>query len=445
MMSPWLGIALVLATLLGLLLLLRLYRRLAAPHPEVLRKLLHVGMGLVTLSFPWLFSAIWPVWVLAGCSLLMLAAVRFIGPLRASLGGVVDGVSRSSLGDFYFPISVALVFTLADRNPLLYVIPILVLTLADAVAALIGIFYGHRHYTSLAGEKSLEGSVAFFTVAFLSMHVPLLLFTHIGRQESLLIGIIIGLQVMVIEAIAWAGLDNLFIPLGTFVLLTGYQDLSMHVLLTDLLATLAWVAFVFIWRRRSTLNDAALMAAALVGYCTWALGGWGWLWPPLLMFLGYTILWPRAELLRKRPHDIHAVAATCLPGVLWLVLAWWSGQRALFFPYTAFYAAQLALIGISYYREVHQQMATPARALRCATKGWAVLFVPFVLLQGARLHTIAEAGIALVVLIFTVMIFDRLIPRPEDYSIERFPWLRQALAGFGVSLLCLLFGYFSRG
>ena len=35
---------------------LTLCRRWAAPHPELLRKLLHAGMGLVTLSFPWLFD-----------------------------------------------------------------------------------------------------------------------------------------------------------------------------------------------------------------------------------------------------------------------------------------------------------------------------------------------------------------------------------------------------
>ena len=60
-MMNWLGMAIVLAALGSLLASLRLYQKWASPHAELLRKLLHVGMGLVSLSFPWLFDSSWPV------------------------------------------------------------------------------------------------------------------------------------------------------------------------------------------------------------------------------------------------------------------------------------------------------------------------------------------------------------------------------------------------
>src|SRR5216684_2396312 len=106
MLNPWLGIGFVLAVLGGLLGGLCLYQRFAAPHPELVRKLLHMVMGLVTLSFPWLFDAAWPVLLLAGLSIAGL-----LTPFR-NLGSVIGGVARFSLGEVYFPLAVAVLFLL---------------------------------------------------------------------------------------------------------------------------------------------------------------------------------------------------------------------------------------------------------------------------------------------------------------------------------------------
>lgn len=437
-LNPWIGIALVLTALTGLIGMLRVYGHTCQPHPEILRKLLHVGMGLVTLTFPWVFTLTWPVWVLAAISALLLAATRIPNPLQRKLGGVIDGVQRRSLGEIYFPIGVALVFQLSDRDPLLYGISILLLTLADAIAALIGIFYGHVQYTAAGGRKSAEGSVAFFTVAFLSTHVPLLLFTDTGRAESLLLGVTIGLLVMLIEAVAWDGLDNLLIPLGGFLLLTGYREMTVTTLALLFAGTLGWVAFVFLLRRRSTLDDSALLAAALVGYLTWTLGGWMWVVPPLALYLGYTVLWPRHEQLRLRPHDVHAVAAICVPGLLWLALARTYHHGEFYYPYTAFYAVQLAFIGVAYYRETHQRVVDVRLIPLCSGKSWATLFIPFALIQGCTLLTLRDVVFAFGVVVVATIAFNATVPKPEQYSIERFPWLRQALIGSAASALCLL-------
>ena len=49
MLNPWLGMGSVLGALGGLTIVLRLWQQCGGPHPEIIRKLLHVGMGLVTL------------------------------------------------------------------------------------------------------------------------------------------------------------------------------------------------------------------------------------------------------------------------------------------------------------------------------------------------------------------------------------------------------------
>src|SRR5262245_34698322 len=163
---------------------LRLYQRFYSPHPELVRKLLHMGMGLATLSLPWLFDRAWPVLLLAGISIVALVSLRLVASLKSGLGNVVAGVARASLGEIYFPLAVTVLLLLYlyvdTANParlILYCVPILLLTLADAAAALIGVAYGRLHYHTTDGQKSAEGSLAFFLCAFLVVHIPVLLFT----------------------------------------------------------------------------------------------------------------------------------------------------------------------------------------------------------------------------------------------------------------------------
>jgi phytol kinase len=119
-------------------------------------------------------------------------------------------------------LAVGLLWWLSGGEALLFSVP--VLALADAVAALIGVRYGTVRYKTHDGFKSAEGSIAFFAVAFLSVHVPVLLAGVTGRAESLLLASIVGLLVMLIESIFWRGLDNMFVPLGAFAFLSLYLN-----------------------------------------------------------------------------------------------------------------------------------------------------------------------------------------------------------------------------
>jgi phytol kinase len=460
-MNPWLGIALVLALLGGLMAGLRVFKQRCSPHPELVRKLLHVGMGLVTLSFPWLFKAVWPVLLLAGLSTLLLFALRTspqlppsqgggavhspspyegegwggVSFLQAHLGGVVDGVKRESLGEIYFPLSVGALFYFAQGHPIFFCIPMLLLALGDAVAALIGVRYGLLRYTTAEGEKSAEGSLAFFLVAFLSVHVPLLLFTPTGRAESLLIGLILGLLAMLLEAIAWRGLDNLFIPLGGFLLLKTYLAMDVPALLTRLGVTLALVGFVLYWRRRTALNDSAVLGAALYGYLSWSLGGWRWLLAPVLLFVSYPLLWPRLAQDARRSHTIHVVLSVGSAGLFWLFLSLTFRRPELLYLYNLAFAAHLAMIGLARLRYSFPRTAGAWLIVTCVVKGWLLLFVPFVLLDGMKAESLFRALAATLGVALATVAFDRLQPGLRDYPTDALRWRRQAwLAAAGSAL-----------
>ena len=182
--------------------------------PEMLRKLLHVAMGVILCPLPWVFESAWPVIVLCGIYVGLLAARRFLVALDNHVSGILDGVGRKSLGEFLFPVSVGVLFVLARGDRVAYLAPLLTLTFADAAAAVVGRRYGTLRYPTPGGCKSLEGSLAFAIVTFAATHLCLLLMSDAARWESVLVAIVIALALTLMEAFATGGWDNFLVPVG---------------------------------------------------------------------------------------------------------------------------------------------------------------------------------------------------------------------------------------
>lgn len=205
--------------------------KIAKLDPEIGRKLVHISLGLYCLTFPWIFSHAWEV--AAMCLLAILVFLLARGTMRKQLGGGLHGVTRQSYGELLFAVSVALLFWLKDGHyimtqqarpaigPVLYVLPILILTLCDAASALVGSQYGRRVFRIEEGSKSVEGVVAFAMTAWLTALIAFLLLTDIGRGEIILLAFITAAFGALLEAASWRGLDNLFIPLGLYFLLAN--------------------------------------------------------------------------------------------------------------------------------------------------------------------------------------------------------------------------------
>lgn len=450
MLSPWHNILLVLIILSGVMGGVKQVSTRCRLHPETSRKAVHISMGLVTLSFPWLFSDTWPVLLLTVLAIAALTCTRLITPLRKSYGAVLNSVERLSLGEIYFPLAVAALFLLSAGNHLLYVIPLLTLTLADAVAALVGVRYGQHRFCTSEGTKSAEGSLAFFMVAFLSAHVPLLLLSDTGRAESLLIALVLGILVMLFEAVSVGGLDNLFIPLGCYALLRIYQTMTVGELLFRLGAILLLALLVFVWRRRTTLKESGLLAAALVGYMNWALGGWQWLTVSLALFLTYTLLWPRSKDNDCAVHTVRAVASTAAPGMFWLVTTVHSGS-SFFVPFTIVYAAHSVMIGVTQLGYSRPEQESGQRLLQAVVRSW-LLFMPFFFLPVAAAWNmngwidannvylgLLSAIIALPLLTAAGLLHQWFVLRYGVGDGGYYQWLRRGVVATAVSLAAGLF------
>ncbi len=404
---------------------LHLFQQRMQPHPEVVRKLFHVLMGLATLALPWLFDAAWPVLFLSGSTVALLGFVKR-SRLRGGVGQILDGVERTSLGELYFPVAVSAVFVLSKGDPILFCIPILILTLSDAGAALIGIRYGSLHYGAAEETKSIEGSVAFFLTTFVSVIVSLLLFTDIGRPETVLIALLLGLLAMMLEAVAWSGLDNLFIPLGGFLLLETYLGMNHTALLTNALVVILLMGFVVVWRRRTRMDSGAIIGAVLTGYLIWATVGWLWMLAPLILFVSYSMFLPpsRSDATHKRRlQTVQSVASATTPGLLWLLLAETANEPAFLFPYTLTFATYLAIIGITRVRYRTQRPVRKHLVLESIFVGWVLLFVPFVVVSGLTVRSLLLASVAILVVVAASWIFYYVQPGLDRHlGAKRWLW-----------------------
>jgi phytol kinase len=176
-------------------------------------------MGLILCPLPWLFASPEPVIALCAIYVGLLCARRYLSAIGNHVSPVIDGVGRDSVGEFLFPVAVAVLFVLARGDRAAYLAPLLVLTLADAAAAVIGRRYGLCRFPTPGGRKSLEGSLAFAAVAFASTHLTLLLVAGAGRIESVLIALVVAIALTAVEALATGGWDNFFVPLAAWGLL----------------------------------------------------------------------------------------------------------------------------------------------------------------------------------------------------------------------------------
>ena len=258
--NPYISVLLVLILTSGLMGTIRIFQKKYAPHPEWCRKLMHIGSGILAVSIPWFFQSTWPVLLLCAISLAGLLAMRHLRCLKQNIGRVVGEVKRESSGDIYFPLTIAILFFLAEGDPLFYCIPIMILTFADAAAALVGIHYGVLHFETPEGVKTIEGSLAFFVVAFFCAYLPMLLFSDFGSNEILLMAFLLAVLLMIVEAaVGWKGLDNLLIPVCGFLILKGLIPCTLAGLISQTAITLSLFISFMLLRLRIRFRSRALV------------------------------------------------------------------------------------------------------------------------------------------------------------------------------------------
>ena len=382
----WLSIGFVLCMLLIAMCMIKIIEKKTQIHAELKRKLLHMTMGLIMLTFPYVFHNVLSVGILAVIALAILVLLKHT-KLKEGLGTVLYSVDRESLGEIFFVISVFLIFCLSKGDKVLYSIPILILTFADSAAALIGKNYGKKNLAELNEDaKSIEGSFIFFMVAFVATLVPLLLFTDVGREETLIIATIVGFNVALVEMISHSGNDNLLIPLTTYAFLATHMGLGIEQLRMNLVILVVIFILVTIANRVKAWSKLALVETLVVGYLTITLYGIYAIIPPLILFLTVMRFPKVTEKEQHNLYDARIIETNVILGIAICGIVAITGWKAEFFMiYSLAYSMHLAIntfVRLKYYFNLSE---IDSMILSFA-KGLCFIFLPSLVIQNLVFH-----------------------------------------------------------
>jgi dolichol kinase len=187
------------------------------------RKALHIGIGLVALTFPFYLTTTWVVLGALGLSLIWMLAVRRLPFLIKHFGCVLHDVDRTSYGELYYALAIAALLLATFEEPLLYIIPLSILAIADAAAAIAGRTFSSRQLSGPFAGKTVVGCVTFFLIALSVCALVLATSTQLPVLQILLSSIAVAAVTTLVEAVSRYGLDNLLIPAAAWIVLKALE------------------------------------------------------------------------------------------------------------------------------------------------------------------------------------------------------------------------------
>jgi len=318
--SDWKYLGLFWLALCALILMADLIRKLMRLPVESSRKMVHLLTGLLVASTPFLLQSMWPMVALGT----LFALIDYIAIKRGLFQGMHD-TQRRSFGTVFYPVSfVVLVLLLWNHNRLVLVTSMLILAIADTVAAAVGQHVSNPKFYHFGSErKTLQGSLAMAVMTFLIVVGCLFGFRklyplEIGLLYAAWTGLVLALIATASEAISFKGSDNLTIPLGAafslhFMLSHSAGDAAVFTLGMGLALLVAVVSY-----KVKFLDASGAAATFLLGTVVFGLGRWTFS-VPMLTFFVLSSLFSKMGKKRKRKAETLFEKGGCRD--IWQVLA----------------------------------------------------------------------------------------------------------------------------
>lgn len=193
-----------------ILLLNEFYSRKKKHHTEFDRKIIHLLVGS--------FVAIWPFLItdddIRFLSLSFLVVILI--SKKFNIFQSIHAVERPTIGEVFFALSVGII-TFLTTNHYIYLMAILEMSLADGLAAVIGVHFGKSNrYKVLNQTKSIIGTMTFLIIS-ITILFTFNLIGHVNQSDIYLL--IVALILTACENLGVFGLDNLVVPIITVLFL----------------------------------------------------------------------------------------------------------------------------------------------------------------------------------------------------------------------------------
>jgi len=358
--TDWIFLGIFCFSLFLIIGLAELFRRLMHWSSEATRKLVHIVVGVLVATTPFVLQSMWPMLILGvAFAILDYAAIRkkfFLG---------MHGARRHTYGTVFYPVSfVILTVTLWHNYKLVLVASMLIMALADAAAAIVGEHVKKPLVLRIGSEqKSLQGSIAMFVVSFIIVLICGLYAARTGVLDFsparlVFMSFIIGLVAMVAEVISAHGSDNLSVPLSVAFAMVFLTTESMQASLGFAMGMGIAIAIAVLSYRLHFLSGSGAVTLVLLGTLVFGVGGWTFAGPILVFFILSSLL---SKVGKKRKHKLLSVfeksgtrdAGQVLAngGVAGLMLVfWYFGGNDLF--YVAYVAALAAVTADTWATEI---------------------------------------------------------------------------------------------
>lgn len=289
----WIYFLLLLFLLFGIVGMAEFLRKIFKLGSEITRKTVHISVGIVVFPAPLLFSSSTPAIILA----VMFIIINFIG-VKFKLFKGMHGGERETYGTVYYPLAfLILVIMFWDRYPAIISISMLILAIADAVAAVIGESIRNPKLFNLTGDKkSIQGSISMLFATFIIVLISIYFmrdsefwwenFREISILDALIIAMLTGIFASVFEAVGSYGLDNITIPLSSAFILHSTLAPGYGTVLNQLLPAFALGGIIaFISYKLKFLSLSGSFGTFILAVIIFGVGGWKWTIPILTFFI----------------------------------------------------------------------------------------------------------------------------------------------------------------
>lgn len=287
-----------------------------------IRRLVHMGVGLVVAGTPWLFTSPAPVYLLAGIFVGINATARW----RRWWPGV-HAARPESWGTVAMPLvlipTLAATWTVGADRVFILSIAFLILALADPLASWVGAAWGRRVWVA---EATVTGSITFLVVALVVTGAGLSVGADWTFQRVGFGALLVAIVATGSEALSRRGWDNVFVVLSVVLVLVPLHETpdAMGQIGLGLLTGAVFGLGAYATRTLTAAGavGGGLFAASLVG-----LGGWAWALPGFVFFVLASALSfvdekrspAEPEPVEARGRRLRQVLAN--GGVAWLLLA----------------------------------------------------------------------------------------------------------------------------
>jgi phytol kinase len=205
-------ILLVVAAVFAALLYIEYLTRTKGMHAELSRKLVHITVGT--------FAAFWPFF-LSWRQIQVLSIIFLIGmvmSVRLHLFRSIHDVERTAAGEI-LAVTIVGLLSFLTTSEWVFMAAMLHLSLADGLAAIVGVMYGkHNSYKVFGETRSLAGNLAFF---FTSVLIMVAYAAFSGASYSSITVLWLPVAATLLENVAVRGSDNVVIPLLVALVLTS--------------------------------------------------------------------------------------------------------------------------------------------------------------------------------------------------------------------------------